>query len=96
MFVDVLEADFSQMGRAVQTVMPAGVPLRLDELFIDALPGGGFAPPVGVWSQDRIDTSWGRARPGADRALPGYGGFDALAAMPPIEQIAGIAGIAPI
>jgi hypothetical protein len=93
MFVDVLEADFYQLARAVQTVMPAGVPLRLDELFIDALPDGGFGPPVGVWSQDRIDTSWDRGFRGADRALPGYGGFDALAALTPIEQIAGIAPI---
>lgn len=97
MFVEVLEADFSRMAHAVQTVTPAGMPLRLDELFIDALPDGGFAPPVGTWSQDGIDPVWNPARPEMGRVLPGYGGgFDALAALPPIEQIAGIAGISPI
>lgn len=98
MVVEVLEADFSRVAHAVQAVTPAGTPLRLDELFIDALPDGGFASPLGAWTQDQIDAAapWRGASGGVQPGLSGYGGFDVLAALPPLESIAGIAAIAPI
>ena len=96
MFVEVLEADFSQVARVAQAAAPAGAPLRMDELFIDALPDGRFAPQLATWPQDGRDAGWVRTLPAAEIAGPGYAGFDAFAVLPPIEAIAGIAGIAPI
>jgi hypothetical protein len=98
MFVEVLEVDFSRVAHAVQTAMPAGAPLRLDEVFIDALPAGGFAPPLGAWPQDRIDTAapWRGMSGDTGSGLSGFAGFDVLSALPQLESIAGIAAIAPI
>ena len=98
MFVEVLEADFSRVAHAVQAVTPAGSPLRLDELFIDALPCGGFAPPLGTATQHGIDSAaaWRGVSGGVAPVLSGFGGFDVLAALPPLESVAGISAIAPI
>ena len=81
MFVDVLDADFGRLAAVRAEVASVGEALRLEDMFIDALPFAG-------WQPDHDGSQW--SRPASAHAMA------PLVDLPPLETIASMAGIAPI